>query len=598
MMQPPDLPDIEQRIASLCERHRCEPHRLLQILIEVQEIYRFIPAEAITSIARHLNLPRVSVEGAAGFYSFLSLEPVGQYRVLFSDNVTDQMLGNQELMRHFCHKLWLEPGKVSEDQLVSTDFTSCTGMCDHGPAALINGWPVTNLSRERIDLIADLILERSPVSDWPSTLFEVNDNIRRMDMLLSEPFEPGLAIRATLVRGADATMGELKLSRLRGRGGAGYRTADKWTACRNSQGAARYIVCNADEGEPGTFKDRVLLNRYADMVFEGMTVGARLLGSAKGFLYLRGEYRYLLEKLEGVLMRRREAGLLGSNILGEPGFDFDIEIHLGAGAYVCGEESALIESLEGRQGKPRNRPPYPAQHGYLDQPTVVNNVETLACVAMIAMRGGKWFGETGTWGSSGSKVLCISGDCVRPGIYEYAFGASIQQILDDCDAEETYAVQVGGPSGVLVSWKEFERTISFEDLPTAGAFTIFRRGRDILEAVRSYTHFFAHESCGFCTPCRVGTQLQKKIVDKIANGHGTASDLEELKHLGHLMRTMSHCGLGHTAPNPVLDMLEKFPAAYEQKLTSLSFEPAFDLDAALATARRITGRDDPGAHLP
>lgn len=597
-MQPPDLPDIEQRIALLCEQHGCEPRRLLQILIEVQEIYTFIPPQAITAIARHLPLPRVSVEGVAGFYSFLSLEPAGQYRILFSDDVTDRMLGNEELMRHFCNKLWLEPGKVSEDELVSADFTSCTGMCDQGPAALINGWPVTRLNRERIDLIADLILAKSPVASWPPTLFEVNDNIRRTDRLLDESFEPGSAIKAAVMRGAEATFTELKLSRLRGRGGAGYKTAEKWITCRNSPAPARYIVCNADEGEPGTFKDRVLLNRFADTVFEGMTVGARLLSSAKGFLYLRGEYRYLLEKLEEILARRREAGLLGSNILGEPGFDFDIEIHLGAGAYICGEESSLIESLEGRRGRPRNRPPYPAQHGYLDQPTVVNNVETFACAAMIAVHGGKWFGETGTWESSGSKILSISGDCHWPGIYEYPFGVSVQKILEDCGAQEPYAVQVGGPSGILVSWQEFERSISFEDLPTAGAFTIFKRGRDILEAVRNYAHFFAHESCGFCTPCRVGTQLQKKIVDKIANGHGTASDLEELKHLGHLMRTMSHCGLGHTAPNPVLDMLQKFPGAYEQKLTSLSFEPAFDLDAALATARRITGRDDPWAHLP
>jgi [NiFe] hydrogenase diaphorase moiety large subunit len=597
-MEPRHFPNIEQQLASLCEKHTDEPRRLLQILIEVQEIYRFIPPEAITSIAKRLSLPRVAVEGAAGFYSFLSLEPAGEYRVLFSDNVTDQMLGNQELMRQFCNKLWLEPGKVSEDQLVSTDFTSCIGMCDQGPAALVNGWPITNLSMERIDLIADLILERSPVSKWPTALFEVNDNIREAGMLLGEPFESGNAIKAALARGADATLAELKLSRLRGRGGAGYATADKWTGCRNARGVAHYLICNADEGEPGTFKDRVLLNSYADLVFEGMTVGARLLGCAKGLLYLRGEYRYLLEKLEGILKRRREAGLLGCNILAEAGFDFDIEIHLGAGAYICGEESALIESLEGKRGRPRNRPPYPATHGYLDQPTVVNNVETFACAAMIAMRGGKWFGETGTWESSGSKVLSISGDCARPGSYEYPFGISVQEILDDCGVDEAYAVQVGGPSGILVSWKEFERTISFEDLPSAGAFIIFRRGRDILEAVRNYAHFFAYESCGFCTPCRVGTQLQKKIVDKIANGHGTASDLEELKHLGHLMRTMSHCGLGHTAPNPVLDMLEKFPGAYEQKLKNLSFEPAFDLDAALATARRITGRDDPWAHLP
>lgn len=597
-MQPCDFPDIEQRLESLCERHGREPHRLLQILIEVQEMCRFIPPEAVTAIARHLGLPRTGVEGAAGFYSFLSLAPAGQYRFLFSDNVTDRMLGNQALMRHFCSKLWLECGKVSEDGLVSADFTSCTGMCDQGAAALVNGWPVIGLDRERIDLIADLILEQCPVSQWPPMFFEVKDNIRRTDRLLGDPFQAGAAIAATLRRSADAMLGEIRLSRLRGRGGAGYSTADKWAACRSAPGPARYIVCNADEGEPGTFKDRVLLNSYADRVFEGMTVGARLLGSAKGLLYLRGEYRYLLEKLEGILAGRREAGLLGSNILGEPGYDFDIEICLGAGAYICGEESALIESLEGRRGRPRNRPPYPAQHGYLGQPTVVNNVETYTCVASIAIHGGKWFGETGTWESSGSKLLSISGDCTRPGTYEYPFGISVQEILDDCGAENTYAVQVGGPSGAFVSWQEFERRISFEDLPTAGAFTVFRRGRDILDAVRNYTRFFAHESCGFCTPCRVGTELQKRIVDKIADGHGTASDLEELKQLGHILKTMSHCGLGHTAPNPVLDMLEKFPGAYEQKLRNLSFEPAFDLDAALATARRITGRDDPEAHLP
>lgn len=597
-MELANFPDIEQQLASLCDQHGCEPHRLLQILVGVQETYGFIPPEALTSIATRLGLPRVSVEGVAGFYSFLSLEPAGEYRVLFSNYVTDQTLGNRELMRHFCSKLWLEPGKVSEDRLVSAAFTSCTGMCDQGPAALVNGWPLTNLTSDRIDLIADLILGKSPISNWPPALFEVNDNIRKKGMLLGEPFLSGNAIGAALARGPDATLAEIKLSRLRGRGGAGYATAEKWIGCRNAPGRGRYIVCNADEGEPGTFKDRVLLNSYADLVFEGMTVGARLLGCAKGLLYLRGEYRFLLEKLEGILKRRREDGLLGRNIFGETGFDFDIEVHLGAGAYICGEESALIESLEGKRGRPRNRPPYPATHGYLDQPTVVNNVETFACVSRIAVHGGRWFAETGTWQSSGSKILSISGDCAQPGIYEYPFGVPVQEILDDCGAEDPYAVQVGGPSGVLISWKEFDRCLSFEDLPTAGAFTIFKRGRDILQAVGNYADFFAHESCGFCTPCRVGTQLQKKIVHKIANGHGTASDLDELKHLGHLMKTMSHCGLGHTAPNPVLDMLEKFPGAYEQKLRNLSFEPAFDLDAALETARRITGRDDPSAHLP
>jgi len=441
-------------------------------------------------------------------------------------------------------------------------------------------------------------------------LFEVADNIRRSDVLLGQPFEPGAAMRATLARGAKETLAEVDKSNLRGRGGAGFKTASKWSFCHaaivEEEGSMicdvgghpeRYIVCNADEGEPGTFKDRVLLNSYADLVFEGMTVGARVVGASKGFLYLRGEYRYLLKQLESVLQKRREAGLLGDAILGRADFSFDIEIHLGAGAYICGEESALIESLEGRRGRPRNRPPFPVTHGYKGRPTVVDNVETFACVAKIAERGGAWFAAMGTAQSTGTKLLSISGDCATPGIYEYPFGVTVRQILADCGAREPYAVQVSGPSGTLISWKEFDRRIAFEDLPTAGAFMVFQRKRDMFQTARNFVHFFAHESCGFCTPCRVGTELQKKIMDKIASGHGTASDLEEMKSLGHILKTMSHCGLGSSAANPVLDTLEKFPDVYVRKLKALAFEPAFDLDGALETARKMTGRDDDWAHL-
>ena len=592
-----EFSQIEHQLAPVLERHGCAVGQILQILLDVQEIYYFIPNEAITYIANRLGVPRVSVEGVAGFYSFLSLKPMGEYRILFSDNITDQMLGKNKLMHYFCKKQWLEPGKVSKDNLLSVDSTSCTGMCDQGPAALVNGWPLTNLDRQRLDLIADLIRDRKPVSNWPSMLFEVKDNIHRSDVLLGKLSAVDTAIKATLDRSVAATLSEIETSKLRGRGGAGYSTAKKWAGCCASQGLARYVVCNADEGEPGTFKDRVLLNSYADLMFDGMTICAKLIGATQGFLYLRGEYRYLLKKIEEILAQRRTAGLLGKNIMGEPGFDFEIEIHLGAGAYICGEESALIESLEGKSGRPRNRPPFPVTHGYLDQPTVVDNVETFTCVAKIAEHGGDWFANLGTEQSSGSKILSVSGDCARPGIYEYPFGLSLQEILDDCGAEDTYAVQVSGPSGTLVSCKEFQRRICFEDLPTAGAFIVFNRDRDMLQVARNSAHFFAHESCGFCTPCRVGTQFQKKIIDKLADGHATEYDLEELKNIGHIMRSMSHCGLGHTAANQVLDVLEKFPDAYENKLKKHIFEPDFDLDRALEKARKITGRDDKWAHL-
>jgi [NiFe] hydrogenase diaphorase moiety large subunit len=332
-------------------------------------------------------------------------------------------------------------------------------------------------------------------------------------------------------------------------------------------------------------------------VFEGMTVAALAIGAKQGFLYLRGEYRYLLEALEDTLNQRRAAGLLGQGILGRTGFDFDIAIHLGAGAYVCGEESALIESLEGKRGIPRNRPPFPVEHGYLQQPTVVNNVETLCAAALIVMRGGDWYRAIGSAKSAGTKLISVSGDCARPGIYEYPFGVTVRQVLDDCGAGDALAVQISGPSGTCIDESEFGRRLGFEDLATAGAFMVFDSSRDMFEVARNFVQFFAHESCGFCTPCRVGTSMQNSLMDKIAHGMGTRHDLNELARLDRVLQTASHCGLGHGACNPVLDTLKRFRPAYERRLISLDFQPAFDLDGALAEARRMTGRDDAGAHI-
>jgi [NiFe] hydrogenase diaphorase moiety large subunit len=569
----------------------------MQILREVQEQEGWLAPEAITHIARQVNLPRARVEGVAGFYSFFYLKPVGKYRVLFSDNITDRMLGNLDLLEHLCKKLWIERGKVSEDGLVSVDTTSCTGMCDQGPALLVNNRAITRLTRERLDEIAELIRTQVPVAEWPEAFFQVSDNVRRADILLGNELQPGQAIKAGIARGAAPLLDEIKQSNLRGRGGAGFTTGLKWEACRNAQGEAHYVVCNADEGEPGTFKDRVLLTRHADLVFEGMTLAGFVIGANKGYLYLRGEYRYLLDPLNAVLAARRDSGLLGSNIAGQAGFDFDIEVHLGAGAYVCGEESALIESLEGKRGVPRSRPPYPVTHGFLGQPTVVNNVETYAAAALIAAKGGEWYKGIGTAKSAGTKILSVSGDCERPGIYEYPFGVTVAQVLLDCGAADVQAVQVSGPSGVCVDSSEFSRRIAFEDIPTAGAFMVFNQSRDMFEVARNFAHFFAHESCGFCTPCRVGTSLLKNCMDKIAQGHGTQYDMNEIFEINRLLQMASHCGLGHSACNPMFDTMQKFRPAYERRLKSLDFEPAFDLDSALAQARQMTGRDDAGAHL-
>ena len=589
-------PEAAGALETLLDHHHRDPTRLLQVLIAAQQAAGWLSPQTLASVARGLHLPYAAVVGVAGFYSFLHTTPMGRYRVRWSDNIIDRMQGSAELMAAMCRKLWLEPGRVSEDGLVSVATTSCTGMCDQGPALLVNERAVTSMTLDRVEAMVELIQSGTPLEKWPAAWFSCADHIRRKDILLGHSLVPGEALAAAMERGRTATLAEVHRAKLRGRGGAGFSTGAKWQACKEAAGEQHYIVCNADEGEPGTFKDRVLLTSYPDLVFEGMTIAAYVTGAKKGLLYLRGEYRYLLEKLEAVLAERRASGLLGK-VLGSPEFSFDIEIHLGAGAYVCGEESALLESLEGKRGTPRIRPPFPVTHGYLGQPTAVNNVETLAAACLIAKHGGAWYAGIGTDKSAGTKLLSISGDCAQPGIYEYPYGLAVSQVLADCGAEKAQAVQISGPSGICLADNEFGRRIAFEDVATAGAFMVFDDRRDMFEVARNFAHFFAHESCGFCTPCRVGTSLVRNMMDKLAAGHGSPYDINEIFKMHRLMQTTSHCGLGHSACNPVFDTLNKFRPAYERRLQSLEFEPSFDLDAALSQARQMTGRDDAGAHL-
>ncbi len=587
---------MRQFIQDIAENNHYQATHLLQILRQIQSRYHYIPEAAIEQLSDSLNIPRTQIISVIEFYSFFHLTPKGQYELLISDSITDHMLGKKDLLDYLADKLAVTVGEVREDGLVSLDNTSCTGMCDQGPAGLVNGYALTRLDRPACDKIAELINRQKPLNEWPAELFQVEDNIYKSGLLLNQQIKQGAALSSTFSRGVKETLKEIDKSGLRGRGGAGFKTAIKWQFCSEEPQTERYVVCNADEGEPGTFKDRVLLNSYADQVFEGMTVCAAIIGAKQGFLYLRGEYLHLHDKLQNILAQRRQNGLLGNNIQGA-GLNFDIEICLGAGAYICGEESALIESLEGKAGIPRNRPPYPVTQGYLGKPTVVNNVETFLAAAGIAVNGGDWFANIGTEKSKGTKILSISGDCARPGIYEYPFGTTIQTILNECGAVDVLGVQIGGPSGTFISNQEFERKLAFEDLATGGSFIIFNSSRNILDAVHNFTHFFAHESCGFCTPCRVGTSLLKKQMDKIVDGHGSAGDIVALEELCQLVKNYSHCGLGQTAANPILTTLERYLGLYESQLKEISFEPGFDLDGALETARRMANRYDAGAHL-
>ena len=599
---------MKQFIQDLAATHHYQATHLLHILRGVQARYHYIPDAAIEQLAELLKLPRTHIIGVVEFYSFFHLTPRGRYELLISDSITDHMLGKQDLIAYLSEKLQVAVGEVRQDGVVSLDNTSCTGLCDQGPAGLVNGYALTRLDRPRIDRIADLINQQKPLEEWPREFFQVDDNIIKPGLLLSQPITPGAALQAAFKRGFKETLEEIDKADLRGRGGAGYNTAWKWHLCyegpeeesfcdiATQHQLERYVVCNADEGEPGTFKDRVLLNSYSHQVFEGMTLCAAITGAHQGFLYLRGEYLHLYDKLQSILAERRQAGLLGDNIL-NTGLNFDMEICLGAGAYICGESSALLESLEGKIGIPRSRPPSAVVKGYLGKPTVVNNVETFMAAASIAVSGGECFAEIGTEKSKGTKLLSICGDCARPGIYEYAFGTTIQTVLADCGADDVLGVQIGGPSGTFISNREFDRKLAFEDLSTGGAFVVFNNSRNILDIVKNYTHFFAHESCGFCTPCRVGTALLKKQLDKIVDGYGSAGDVVALQEICQVMQKHSHCGLGKTAANPVLTTLGRYPELYQSRLKAISYEPGFDLDGALETARRMAKRNDAAAHL-
>jgi len=388
-------------------------------------------------------------------------------------------------------------------------------------------------------------------------------NIKRTGPVLFNSIEPFLGLKKALELKRAETIATIRDSNLKGRGGAGFPTGVKWNMAATAQAERKYIVCNADEGEPGTFKDKVLLSEYAELVFEGMIIGAFSIGASQGFMYLRGEYRFLLKPLEDKLKDMRKKGFLGKDIMEKKGFNFDIEIRLGVGAYVCGEETALIESMEGYRGEPRNRPPFPTNTGYNGFPTVVNNVETLATIPHILAKGVDHFKSIGTEKSSGSKLLSVSGDCRKPGVYEVPFGTSVKDVLNLVGAKDTKAVVVGGASGVCLSRKEFGRKIAYEDLATGGSFIIFNNKRKLLDVCENFLKFFEEESCGQCTPCREGIPVLLEAVGMLKKGECSKEYMKDIFSLSETMQLVSKCGLGQSAPNALLSVLNNFKNEYK-----------------------------------
>ena len=379
----------------------------------------------------------------------------------------------------------------------------------------------------------------------------------RDGIILFTDYKRGEGIKKALELGRENILFEVRESKLKGRGGAGFPTATKWMLVAAAVADEKYVVCNADEGEPGTFKDRVLLLEYPELVFDGMVAAGFTIGAKLGLVYLRGEYEYMLRPLKDYLEEMRKDNLLGNNILGS-NYSFDIVIRLGAGAYVCGEETALIESLEGNRGEARNRPPYPVNTGFWGKPTTVNNVETLASIPHILLKGGAWYAKHGTNKSSGSKLFSVSGDCEKPGVYELPWGTKIKELLEMVGAKNTKAVQIGGASGVCVPKSQFERTLAYEDIPTGGSIIIFNESRNMLKVLKNFMEFFVEESCGQCTPCRIGNTKLLECVENIEKNDYTFSEINKMKDLGRTMQVASKCGLGQSSPNSFISILENF----------------------------------------
>jgi len=595
---------MKDKVQNIIKKYLDDKTRLLDILLDVQAEFKCIPAEAIEIIAGKLNMSKIDVEQTLSFYHFFSTKPTGDYTVYLNESAVAMMKGRDEVAKAFESEAGTQFGSVTEDGLIGLFNTADIGMNDQEPAALINGVPFTNLTTSKVKEIVAGFKAGKDVremvgqtgdgknSDERIKTMVTNNCKKQSGAVLCLEYEVGSALKRAVNITREAVIETVKRSNLRGRGGAGFPAGLKWEFCRKSNGDVNYLVCNADEGEPGTFKDRVLLTEMPEQLFEGMVIAGYAIDASEGFLYLRAEYDYLKAYLEDVLQKMRDDNLLGEKILGVNGFNFDIRIQMGAGAYVCGEESALIESMEGKRGEPRNRPPFPVQAGYLGKPTVVNNVETLSTVVKIILNGADWFKAIGTGESAGTKVLSISGDCEFPGVYEVEYGLTVNEMLKMVGASTVQAVQVAGPSGVCIGPEKFDQTISFEELPTGGAMVVIGEGRDLLkEVVLNYMDFFIDESCSSCAPCRSLTVILKNKLIKLMNGFGTMKDIDELYSWSKYMKQANRCGLGQTAANPIMTTIENFRPLYEALVTTdEEYVSEFDMDKAVQASCNYVDR--------
>ena len=560
---------------------------LLPVLWDIQRKRRFISHDDMTKIAREFRMSRIELEGVISFYHFLHTKHAGQYTIYLNNAIVSKLKGYLKVKKAFEKELGIQTGQVTPDRKFGLFETSCIGLSDQESAALINFYPFTGLTPKKIKEIISKLRQEVPlnsIADVP------DDNIQYLPaddrVIFLKEYEPAKALKKMVQMSPGALIELVKSSKLSGRGGAFFPTGLKWDICKNFESDQKYIICNADEGEPGTFKDRVLLNRYPGLLLEGMAMAAYAVGATKGYIYLRAEYAYLKEKIEKSIADFKNKGWLGNKILDVENFDFDVYVYMGAGAYVCGEETALIASMEGRRGEPSTKEYFPVERGFLDKPTIVNNVETLCAVPRIVDMGVDRFLELGTPATPGTKLISISGDCKRPGIYEIEWGLKLRELLDLAGAEDPYLVLLNGYAGESLSEADFERELSgenlleehvqfqFEDpivyaekmsgigLRSGGSLMVFNRDRDLMEIYKNVADFFVAESCGICAPCRTGNFLLNKKLGKVKLCRADQKDLEELKQWSMIIKQSSRCGLGKTSTGALLTGMLKFPNAF------------------------------------
>ncbi len=550
---------------------------LLPALHAAQRIQGWLSEAVATEVARALSVPLADVHGVIDFYEMLSRAPVGRTVARVCNAPSCALAGADALADALCRHLKVAPGEVSADGEFTVEHAPCLGLCDHAPALLVGETAVARGdSRKAADICARG--GERPISFVGGDIRILTPNCGQGRPASFANYISGggyAGLKKALTMTPQDVLAEMKSAGLVGRGGAAFPTGIKWEGAANAAGQPKYIVCNADESEPGTFKDRILMEDDPHRTLEGIIIAAHAVGASRGYIYVRGEYPYAFKVMGDAVAEARQAGALGENIFGSE-LHFDIEMRLGAGAYICGEETALLESIEGKRGFPRIKPPFPTTHGLFGKPTVINNVETFCNVPLIIEKGAAGYRKIGTERSPGPKLFCVSGQIQKPGLYEVPFGVTLRHLLFDLagglnPGRKLQAVLMGGAAGAFASEKDLDVILSFENLTAAGlplgsgAVMVFDDSADLRDMLRRLAHFFTDESCGKCYPCQLGTQRQFEILDRGAAGRPVTGDRERLADVGSTMIDASLCGLGQTAATAVLSAMKLWPEMFEAK---------------------------------